>query len=127
TAGLEIQTVDEIFEERLAELVSRAALNAEQVAFIRNDPRGVINLLLRIDAEREAAMQQKLVEVLEAIGLDARGVQLDRSVELVGGARAPARNSRVSGVLYGTDGATWSEGSRVQFEDGSIWVLQGTG
>lgn len=121
--GLHTQTQSEIREEIIVAIGAGLALTAAQTQRLRDRVTGSLNQLVRIEAEREAALQDALVAVYHTLSLESEGTSLERIARLLGVTRRPASNSLVAVVLDGTAATAISAGRRVQYNPtGSVWV-----
>lgn len=123
-AGVTIQTVDEILEEIIVALGTELGLSAVQVQRIRASVKSTIGQLARVEAEREAALQEGLLAVYSTISFFSNGAALDRVVRLLGVVRSAALSSRVTGPATGTPGTIIPNNSRIQYDpEGTVWIV----
>jgi hypothetical protein len=128
STGLSLQTFEEIHEEIVDAYVEALELTPVQKARLLADARGTIAQLTRIEAEREALVQDVIAGVYDTISLHTTATHLDRSLRLLGMTRTPAINSQLIGTATGTPTAEIPNGSRIQFIDaddlavGSVWA-----
>lgn len=125
STGVTIQTLEEIFDERLADLATRLSLTTSQQAYIKTEPTDPLGTLLWIDAEREALQQQIILELYESLGREQTGAGLDRIGRINGIERDAAVLAVVQGTATGAAGE-FPNGAALSFDDdGSTWTVIG--
>ena len=123
--GLHTQTQSEIREEIIVAISAGLALTAAQTQRLRDRVTGSLNQLVRIEAEREAALQDALVSVYQTLSLESEGVSLERVARLLGVTRRQASNSVVAVTISGTASTVIPAGTRWQYDPtGSVWETQ---
>ncbi len=122
--GLQIQTFDEILAEIVTAIGSALDLTPIEKARVQASVQSTLGNLARIDAEREAALQEALLAVYETLSFDAEGAHLDRVVALLGVTREPALLSTVIGTATGTPTTSIPNGTRLRYEpELTTWVV----
>lgn len=122
--GVAIQTYDEILEEIVTSLGVALSLTDAQTDAVRTSVQSSLGQLARIEAEREARVQEALLAVYDALSFEAEGTHLDRVVRLLGVTREPAATSRVLGTATGTAATVIPNGTRIQYDgDESVWTV----
>jgi uncharacterized phage protein gp47/JayE len=124
--GLHVQTYEEILEEIIIAISVGLALTAAQTQRLRDTVGGSWNQLVRIEAEREAGLQESLLAVYNTLSLEAEGVPLDRVAALLGVSRRAESYSVVAVEFAGVAATVIPDGTRVQNNtNGSIWLVDG--
>jgi hypothetical protein len=124
--GVEADTYEEILEEIIVAYGVAMSLSAEETQALREGVTGTLRNLVRIEAEREAALQEAILAVYDSLSFLCEGAALDRVVRLLGVTRNPAFRSRVSGEASGTNGTVITTGMRLEYNpNGSIWRVVG--
>ncbi len=127
TAGLSIQTFEQIFEEVLASTQEGLELTDAQAARLRANLQSSLGNFLRIIAEREAADQEALLKVFNVLSWYAEGVALDNVCSLVGVTRLAAASSTATLTITGTAGEDVDAATRLQYNPtGDVWVVDAT-
>lgn len=123
--GVHTQTMAEIQEEIIVAISAGLALTAAQTQRLRDTVRGSLNQLVRIEAEREGALQEAMLAVYDVLSFEAEGVPLDRVARLLGVTRRDDSFSLVTVEIAGTPATLVPAGTRVQYNaTGSIWSVQ---
>jgi uncharacterized phage protein gp47/JayE len=121
--GLHTQTQSEIREEIIVAIGAGLALTPAQVQRLRDRVTGSLNQLVRIEAEREAALQDALVAVYHTLSLESEGTSLERIARLLGVTRRDESFSLVTITLAGVAATVIPAGSRLQYNaTGAIWL-----
>jgi copper chaperone CopZ len=124
SSGLTIQTYEEVHDEVLAAAKAGLGLTDSQVTRLRSNLEGPIAQLLHIQAEREAAEQENLLQVFTALSWYATGVALDNVVALLGVTRRAESFSRVVLTVSAPNGTLIAAGTRVEYNPtGSTWAV----
>lgn len=124
SAGLTIQTFDEVLEEVVVALGVALSLTEAQTNRMRTGVRSTLGQIARVEAEREVIAQEALLALYNALSFQAEGAQLDRVVRLLGMTRIPALRGEVIGTAAGTVATAIANGTRLQYNPtGSIWTV----
>lgn len=122
--GLQIQTYDEILDEVVDAYAIALELTPTQKTRVRNSVQSKLGNLARIDAEREAAMQEALLAVYETLSLSTEGQQLETVAGLLGVTRDPAVSSEVVGTASGVAATNIPNGTRLRYDpDLTTWTV----
>ncbi len=122
--GLSIQSFDDVLEEIIVAQGVALGLTDAQVQRMRDGVQSTLGQIVRVETEREVALQEAIAVVYNALSLQAEGAQLDRTVQLLGMTRIPAALSRVVGTATATPATVIPLGARVRYNPrGSVWVV----
>lgn len=114
--GLTVQAYDEILEEIIVAQGAALGLTPAQTQRMREGVQSTLGQLVRVEAEREAALQEAFALVYNTLSFEAEGAQLDRVVRLLGMTRIPAALSQVVGTAAGTPGTVIAAGARLRYD-----------
>jgi hypothetical protein len=116
STGLTIQSFDDVLEEIIVAQATALSLTPAQTHRMRLGVQSTLGQIVRVEAEREVALQEALLVVYNALSIEAEGPQLDRVVRLLGMTRIPAAVSRVVGTAAATPGTTIAVGTRLRYD-----------
>lgn len=119
--GLQVQGLTEIREETREELQAKPAFGT----LVKTGPDSRVGQIIDVNAEREAIIQEKLLEVNEQFNPQAaEGTQLENVTSITGTTRELATFSTVRLNIVGGIGATYPIGNRFRIP-GAVtrWAL----
>lgn len=123
-AGLTVQSYSDILEEIVVQIGIALSLTPPQVQRVRASVQSTLGQIARIEAEREAALQETMAAVYDTLSLYASGASLDRVAALMGVTRLAASASYVTGTATGLAGVVIPNGTRLQYNpEETVWTV----